>query len=204
MVSLADSNLYEHTRAYANYLDTLNKHAFGNYRTLLEEIALSPVMGIYLSHMRNRKEDPATGRVPDENFAREVMQLFTIGLVELNADGTPRLGSDGRALETYDNADVMALAKVFTGWSWAFPDSQLTENRFRWGWPDYSLAGDAHRPAEDEGLPRPVLHRRGAAVCRQALGRQHPPGWHRARAAEAGAGRRCSSTPTSAPSSAAS
>jgi uncharacterized protein (DUF1800 family) len=143
MVSLADSNLYEHTRAYANYLDTLNKHAFGNYRTLLEEVALSPVMGIYLSHMRNRKEDPATGRVPDENFAREVMQLFSIGLVELNADGTPRLGSDGRALETYDNADVMALAKIFTGWSWAFPDSQLTENRFRWGWPDYRLAGDA-------------------------------------------------------------
>ncbi len=142
MVSLADSNLYEHTRAYANYLDTLNKYAFGNYRTLLEEVALSPVMGIYLSHMRNRKEDPATGRVPDENFAREVMQLFSIGLVELNPDGTPRVGADGRPIETYDNADVMGLAKIFTGWSWAFPDSQLTENRFRWGWPDYSLAGD--------------------------------------------------------------
>jgi hypothetical protein len=91
MASQADSNLWKHSRAYARYLDTLNKHAFGNFRGLLDEIALSPVMGIYLSHMRNRKEDPATGRLPDENFAREVMQLFTIGLHELNADGTPRL-----------------------------------------------------------------------------------------------------------------
>ncbi|OYU73228.1 MAG: hypothetical protein CFE45_37905, partial [Burkholderiales bacterium PBB5] len=73
MASHADSNLWANTRAYANYLDTLNKYAFGNYRTLLEEVALSPAMGIYLSHLRNRKEDATTGRVPDENFAREVM-----------------------------------------------------------------------------------------------------------------------------------
>ena len=140
MASMADSNLYEHSRAYANYLDTLNKHAFGNYRDLLEDISLSPVMGIYLSHIRNRKEDPATGRLPDENFAREVMQLFSIGLVELNPDGTPRTDSGGQPIETYNNADVMALAKIFTGWSWGFPDNQLTDSRFRWGWPDYKQA----------------------------------------------------------------
>jgi len=142
MVSQQDSNLYWHGRAYASYLDTLNQYAFGNFRTLLEEVALSPAMGIYLSHMRNRKEDPITGRLPDENFAREVMQLFTIGLHELNIDGTPKLDSRGAPIETYNNDDVMALAKVFTGWGWAFPDEQLTELNFRWGLPDYSAAND--------------------------------------------------------------
>ena len=143
MASQADSNLWKHSRAYARYLDLLNQHAFGNFRSLLDEMALSPVMGIYLSHLRNRKEDPASGRLPDENFARELMQLFTIGLHELNPDGTPRLDARGQPVETYGNADVMALAKVFTGWAWAFPDNQLTDNRFRWGNPDYSAAGDS-------------------------------------------------------------
>ena len=142
MVSQADSNLYYHSRAYANYLDTLNLYAFGNFRTLLEEVALSPAMGIYLSHMRNRKEDPLTGRLPDENFAREVMQLFTIGLHELNDNGTAKLGPNSQPIETYSNNDVMALAKAFTGWSWAFPDSQLTEHKFRYGNFDYSVAND--------------------------------------------------------------
>ncbi|HSW06448.1 DUF1800 family protein [Aquabacterium sp.] len=142
VVSTADSNLYYHTRPFAHYLDTLNKHALGNYRNLLQDIALSPVMGMYLSHMRNAKEDPATGRLPDENFARELMQLFTIGLHELKTDGTPQLGADGKPIETYGNADVMALAKVFTGWSWGFPDNELTHDNFRWGSPDYSTAKD--------------------------------------------------------------
>ncbi len=142
VVSTADSNLYYHTRPYANYVDTLNKHALGNFRNLIQDIALSPVMGMYLSHMRNAKEDPATGRLPDENFARELMQLFTIGLYELKPDGTPQLGSDGKPIETYGNADVMALAKVFTGWSWGFPDNELTNDNFRWGNPDYSTAKD--------------------------------------------------------------
>ena len=142
MVSQVDSNLYYQGRAYASYLDTLNRHAFGNFRTLLEDMALSPAMGLYLSHMRNRKEDPTTARLPDENFAREVMQLFTIGLHELNSDGTPKLDGRGNPIETYNNDDVMALAKVFTGWSWAFPDNQLTEQNYRWNSPDYSVAND--------------------------------------------------------------
>ncbi len=142
MVSQADSNLYNHSRAYANYLDILNKHAFGNFRNLIEDLALSPVMGIYLSHIRNRKEDPAAGRNPDENFARELMQLFTIGLHELNPDGSQKLDGNGQPIETYNNADVMAMAKVFTGWSWGFPDAELTDNKFRSGNPDYSVTGD--------------------------------------------------------------
>ena len=142
MVSQADSNLWGQARAVAAYHDTLNKHAFGNFRQLLEDVALSPAMGIYLSHQRNRKEDPATGRVPDENFAREVMQLFTIGLQELNTDGSIKRDASGNPVETYTNADVMALAKVFTGWSWAFADAELTDAKFRWGNPDTSAAKD--------------------------------------------------------------
>jgi uncharacterized protein (DUF1800 family) len=139
MVSFTDSNQWFQSRAYASYLDTLNRQAFGNYRALLEEISLSPSMGIYLSHLRNKKEDPTTGRLPDENFAREVMQLFTIGLHELNLDGSPKLDAAGKPIETYGNDDVMALAKVFTGYSWGFPDNQLTQDFFLWGNPDYSV-----------------------------------------------------------------
>lgn len=142
LVSQADSGLYYQARAYAAYLDTLNKHAFGNYRQLLEDVALSPAMGLFLSHMRNRPEDTVTGRMPDENFGREVMQLFSIGLQELNIDGTPRLNAQGQPIETYTNDDVMAMAKVFTGWSWAFPDSALTTQNFRWGSPSITAAND--------------------------------------------------------------
>ncbi len=142
MVSQDDSNLHDHARAYASYIDTLNRHALGNYRTLLEQVALSPAMGIYLSHMRNRPENATSGRMPDENFAREVMQLFTIGLYELNADGSVKFNGSGQPIETYTNDDVMALSKVFTGWSWAFADAQLTEQVFRYGKPNLSVAAD--------------------------------------------------------------
>jgi uncharacterized protein (DUF1800 family) len=142
MVSFADSNLYYQARAYAQYVDTLNRHALGNYRDLLEQVTLSPVMGIYLSHMRNRPENAASGRMPDENFAREVMQLFTIGLQELNIDGSPKVDGSGQSVETYTNDDVMTLSKVFTGWSWSFPDAQLTEHVFRYASPDTTAAGD--------------------------------------------------------------
>ena len=142
MVSQTDSNLWSQARAVANYHDLLNKNAFGNFRQLMEDMALSPAMGIYLSHLRNRKEDAATGRMPDENFARELMQLFTIGLHELNNDGSPKRGSNGQPIETYTINDVMALAKVFTGWSWAFPDAEMTDAKFRWGSPVMTAAGD--------------------------------------------------------------
>lgn len=143
MVSQADGLLHTHSRAFARYLDILNQHAFGNYRQLLEDLSLSPAMGLYLSHLGNPPEDPLRNRQPDENFARELMQLFSIGLVELNIDGSPKLGVNGLPIETYDNQDVMALAKVFTGYGWGFPDAQLTELNFKWGKPDYRAAVDA-------------------------------------------------------------
>ena len=102
--------------AMAAYWDVLNRNAFGNYRKLLGEITLNPAMGIFLNTLGNQKEDAATGRQPDENFAREVMQLFTIGLYQLNADGTLRLGANGRPIETYGQSDVTNLARVFTGY----------------------------------------------------------------------------------------
>jgi len=105
------SDLRNQPLTMAHYMDTLTQGAFGNYRDLLEEITYSPAMAVYLTYLRNEKADPDKGRVPDENYARELMQLFTIGLVQLNSDGTPQAGS----AETYDNEDVIGLAKVFTG-----------------------------------------------------------------------------------------
>ncbi|KQY81992.1 hypothetical protein ASD35_06755 [Pelomonas sp. Root1444] len=102
----------------AAYVDLLEQHAFGNYRELLQAVTLSPAMGVYLAMRGNQKEDTRTGRVPDENYAREVMQLFSIGLVQLNADGAPKLGSDGKPLETYTQAQNTELARVFTGWDY--------------------------------------------------------------------------------------
>jgi uncharacterized protein (DUF1800 family) len=120
VVSAENGTIAGMADGHASYVDLLGEHAFGNYRQLLEAVATHPAMGIYLTHLRNRKGDPVTGRVPDENFAREVMQLFSIGLLELNQDGTPRL-VNGAPVETYTNADTSGIARVFTGWSWAAP-----------------------------------------------------------------------------------
>jgi uncharacterized protein (DUF1800 family) len=100
----------------AFYLDFLDQHAFGNFRALLQDVTLTPAMGNYLS-MRGSRRTDASGRRPDENYAREIMQLFTIGLVELNTDGTPRLVA-GAPVDTYREADVSGLARVFTGWDY--------------------------------------------------------------------------------------
>ncbi|TMG74906.1 MAG: DUF1800 domain-containing protein [Betaproteobacteria bacterium] len=125
VVSLQDSTVSEFKRGVASYLDMLGRNAFGNYRQLLDEVTLHPMMGLYLSHLRNRKEDPARNRVPDQNYAREVMQLFSIGLYELNPDGTPRLVG-GQPVETYASGDIVGLSRVFTGFSWAGPDKSDT------------------------------------------------------------------------------
>jgi uncharacterized protein (DUF1800 family) len=132
VVSFADSNVSQYPRGMASYYDTLAAHAFGNYRDLLQAVTLHPMMGVYLTSLRNQKEDPATGRVPDENYAREVMQLFSVGLYELNPDGTRKLDSAGNPIETYTMADIQGLARVFTGWSWyAGPNlTDRTRTRF--------------------------------------------------------------------------
>jgi uncharacterized protein (DUF1800 family) len=105
----------------ANYYDKLVTHAFGNFRDLLGEVSRHPCMGFYLSSAKNRKPDPVLNIHPDENFAREIMQLFTIGLWELNADGTRKLDAQGQPIPTYTNADITELARVFTGFSYDDP-----------------------------------------------------------------------------------
>ena len=120
VVSIQNSTVRNRHYGTAGYWDTLSRHAFGNFRTLLEDVTLHPIMANYLSMVQNEKFDPATGVSPDENYAREVMQLFTIGLVELHPDGSLRLdATNGLPLATYDNTDITELAKVFTGWSYS-------------------------------------------------------------------------------------
>ena len=117
VVSSADDFFMKRSYGLASYYDILYDGAFGNYRDILGSIAIHPVMGVYLSHMQNRKANPTLGTSPDENFAREIMQLFTIGLNELNLDGTLKLDAHGKKTATYDIIDVQELARVFTGLS---------------------------------------------------------------------------------------
>lgn len=105
---------YGHVAAVA-YWDILGDHCFGNFLDLLENIALSPAMGTYLSLRGSSKAD-GSGRHPDENFAREVLQLFTIGLVELDQYGEPVRNARGETTDTYNNEVITQLARVFTGW----------------------------------------------------------------------------------------
>ena len=118
------------------YYDLLLARAFGNYRDLLGDVTRSPVMGVYLSMIRNQPPDPETGQRPDENYAREVMQLFTIGLNQLHADGTLRLDAEGRPQPTYTQADIAGLASVFTGWGPHYDDA----NPPRWDWDPTNIA----------------------------------------------------------------
>jgi uncharacterized protein (DUF1800 family) len=113
-------------RAMANYYDVLIHNSFGNFRDLLREVTLHPAMGSYLSHLNNPKTDTIENIRPDENYAREIMQLFTIGLYELNLDGTHKKDSLGNSIPTYDQKDIQEFAKIFTGLSF----SEIMPNRW--------------------------------------------------------------------------
>ncbi|MBE2215944.1 MAG: DUF1800 family protein [Opitutaceae bacterium] len=139
-----DSALGGEIDGLAVYYDLLARHALGNYRDLLRDVTLSPAMGTYLSMLRNRKPIPAEGIFPDENYAREVMQLFSIGLNKLHPDGSLILDSRGLPIPTYTQDTIVGLAHVFTGWTFASNDP---EYYFLWGdsnyyepmelWPEY-------------------------------------------------------------------
>jgi endo-chitodextinase len=111
------------TYAMASYMDMLNKDAFGNYRQLLEDVTLHPAMGYYLNMIGSKKSDPVRGTHPNENYAREVMQLFSIGLHKLNPDGSQQLDSTGQPIPTYDQGVVTAMAAAFSGWNFAGNDT---------------------------------------------------------------------------------
>jgi uncharacterized protein (DUF1800 family) len=121
VASMTSAEFTWRSHAYASWWDTLVRNAFGNYRQLLEDVTLHPAMGWFLNTKGNQKEDTRTGRVPDENYAREVMQLFTIGLYELNLDGTLKR-NNGQPIDSYTQSDVTNLARVFTGYDFDTSD----------------------------------------------------------------------------------
>ena len=110
-----DSNLGGFGEGVASYYDILSQNAFGNYKDILKKVTYHVAMGSYLSHFNNPKSDPENNVHPDENYAREVMQLFSIGLYQLNNDGTRKTDENGEFIATYTNSDIKEMAKVFTG-----------------------------------------------------------------------------------------
>jgi uncharacterized protein (DUF1800 family) len=135
VASLQSAEFDWRSQAYAAWWDLLARNAFGNYRQLLQDVTLNPAMGYYLNTKGNQKEDTNTGRVPDENYAREVMQLFSIGLYQLNADGTEKTAANGQKIDVYTQSDVTNLARVFTGYDF-----------------DESVGRFAPRKADDSGF----------------------------------------------------
>ncbi|MEP7057382.1 MAG: DUF1800 family protein, partial [Caldimonas sp.] len=130
VISFTDATLSNQPRGVSSYYDMLAENAFGNFRKLIEDVSLHPMMGIYLTWLGNQKEDAATGRVPDLNFAREITQLFTIGEWKLNADGTYVLDAAGKPAPAYTGADLAGLSQVFTGFSW-YAGPNLTDRTNR-------------------------------------------------------------------------
>jgi uncharacterized protein (DUF1800 family) len=116
VVSSSAASLVDQSQGVSVYIDLLVQNAFGNFRDLLEAITLSPAMGQYLTYFKSDKPNPATGSHADENYAREIMQLFTIGLVQLNPDGSQKTDGSGNPLPTYGLPEIENLARVFTGW----------------------------------------------------------------------------------------
>jgi uncharacterized protein (DUF1800 family) len=102
----------------ARYHQMLFDGAFGTFEDLLLKVTLSPQMGHYLDMVDNAKADPTAGTEPNENFARELMQLFSIGVSELNSDGTPLLDVNGQPVASYGQAEIKSFARVFTGWTY--------------------------------------------------------------------------------------
>ncbi|MFT5044945.1 MAG: hypothetical protein ACI8UP_001915 [Porticoccaceae bacterium] len=126
LVVSAHDGLSSEQFGLSGYYDILIQNAFGNYRDILGEVTLNPVMGEYLSMKGNRKPDDAENIQPDENFARELLQLFSVGLEMLNQDGTPQLDGGGVPLPTYNQDTIQNFARVFTGWHFANAED------FRW------------------------------------------------------------------------
>jgi uncharacterized protein (DUF1800 family) len=119
VISDQDAGVRRAYRGTADYWDMLARNAFGSYRETLEQVTRHPIMGTYLSHLSNQKADPESGYYPDENYAREVMQLFTFGLVQRRQNGSIILGENNLPIQTYDNSVIKDMARVFTGLSFS-------------------------------------------------------------------------------------
>ena len=149
VVSNTANLVYDKQRGMTEYHDMLARNAFGNYRNLLLDVTLSPIMGQYLSHFRNQRAQPENNIRPDENFAREILQLFSIGLYQLNDDGSYQLDAQGNRIPTYGQDEIKAFARVFTGLSfdsgvedewkgfWEAPHVREHEIKPMRGWENY-------------------------------------------------------------------
>lgn len=117
VISDNDTNVVNGLEGSSSYYDMLVRNALGSFRTLMMDVTRHPMMGRYLTHYKNRKANPGAGTQPDENYAREVMQLFTIGLYQLNANGVAQTDSSGRQIETYTNDNISEFARAYTGFT---------------------------------------------------------------------------------------
>jgi uncharacterized protein (DUF1800 family) len=147
---ISDQNANVDPEGMARYLDVLESDAFGNFRQLLEDVTLDPTMGVYLNMLQNDQGDPANGINPNENYAREVNQLFSIGLYKLNPDGTLILDANGLPIPTYSQDVIKGFAQVFTGWTWAGGDHSDPNNFYDYApnwrqpmeaWPEHHSPG---------------------------------------------------------------
>jgi uncharacterized protein (DUF1800 family) len=129
MVVSQNGALVNNVFSTADYYDMLARDAFGDFRALIQDVTLHPAMGIYLSMLGNQKANTALNIRPDENYARELMQLFTIGLVQLNPDGSAKLDAGGQPLPTYDQPTIEGFARVYTGWKWACSACSFAQSR---------------------------------------------------------------------------
>ncbi len=164
VISILSDDLFFYPLSQVDYYDLLLKHAFGNFGDLLYEVTLHPSMGIYLSHAGNVKADPEINRFPDENYAREVMQLFSIGLFELNPDGSRVLDENGEPISTYTNKEITEFAKIFTGLDllWELEDQEFVRripaiNRGEMFRHFMEMDDDEHEPGEKQLLNGKVV-----------------------------------------------
>ena len=133
-ILVVSGNIIKLPNAMAQYQRIFLRNAFGNFRDVLRQVTLSPAMGRFLNMANNDKPNPAKGIEPNENYAREVLQLFSIGLWKLNLDGSLQLDSRGQPIPSYDQETVEGFAHAFTGWTYA-PRPGATKNKF--GNPSY-------------------------------------------------------------------
>ena len=140
VISMTNNTLGDQACATASYLDLLGANAFGNFRDLLKGITLSPAMGEYLDMKGSARADPVLNSIPSENYARELMQLFTIGTVMLNIDGSVQFDGAGKPVNTYSEATAQEVARALTGWNHAGQDQTKP---WRWLYPDVPYPSDA-------------------------------------------------------------
>jgi uncharacterized protein (DUF1800 family) len=176
MVVSGTGALFQLPWATADYYDMLVRNAFGNYRKLLEDVTLHPAMGLYLSALGNQKAVVGTNLRPDENYAREMMQLFSIGLVQLNMDGTRALDARGQPVPTYDQATIAGFARVFTGWKWQCSTRFYPNGGCSWNdasqeyWPtDAPRIQDFNQAARER-------HQAGSQISWRGVGERNHPG----------------------------